>query len=73
MTVPTRRASTHPPEPPPEAGQATEPGYRPDPEDLPPDQPAATLDADEELDREMADSFPASDPPSSWAGPEDPK
>jgi hypothetical protein len=66
--VTTRSNSPAPPEPQPEAGGESEPGYTPDPSEVSADQPAATLTAEEELDKEVADSFPASDPPSSWAG-----
>jgi hypothetical protein len=38
------------------------------PEDVPEDVMARAVRDDERLDQEIADSFPASDPPSDWAG-----
>jgi hypothetical protein len=58
----TGSSPTHP-EPTTESGAMGVKAYTPDPEDVAADQPAATLDAAEEIEKEMADSLPATDPP----------
>lgn len=39
----------------------------------PADEPGAVEEQDEELDEALEDSFPGSDAPSSWAGPDLPR
>src|SRR5665213_3342017 len=50
MTPPN---SPTPPEPRADSGEVSAPGFAPDLQDLPPDQPASTLTAEEEIEREV--------------------
>jgi len=46
----------------------------PEPAPLSPDEPGRPpdpIDREAEIDEELEESFPSSDPPSSWAGPSD--
>ena len=64
MTIP-QVPEPIPIEPEPQPLEPGVPGRPPDPVDR------IEADIDEELDTELEASFPSSDPPSSWAGPDD--
>lgn len=46
------------------------PEHSPELNEVATEQSAARLDTEDGLDRELADSFPSSDPPSGWSGPD---